>query len=46
MTAFQLQSTYNRASDYVKSVAPEYLSHLWTQRNLADNPDIARHRFA
>lgn len=45
-------STFDRAGDYLKSVAHEHLAHLWTQRNLADNSEIAqarfiaRHRFA
>ncbi|EGX95300.1 Protein kinase-like domain [Cordyceps militaris CM01] len=45
-------TTFDRASDYLKSVAQEHLAHLWTQRNLADDPEtararfIARHRFA
>ncbi|KAJ9244681.1 hypothetical protein DTO207G8_2254 [Paecilomyces variotii] len=43
---------FDRASDYLRSVANEHLAHLWTQRNLADDPEIAqwrfiaRHRFA
>jgi hypothetical protein len=43
---------FDRASDYLRSVANEHLTHLWTQRNLADDPEvaqkrfIARHRFA
>ncbi|KAJ5675436.1 hypothetical protein N7462_008333 [Penicillium macrosclerotiorum] len=43
---------FDRATDYLRSVANEHLIHLWTQRNLADNPKIAekrfiaRHRFA
>ncbi|KAM0273889.1 hypothetical protein ACHAQH_008150 [Verticillium albo-atrum] len=45
-------STFDRAGDYFKSVAREHLAHLWTQRNLADDSEIAqarfiaRHRFA
>ncbi|KND86545.1 hypothetical protein TOPH_08818 [Tolypocladium ophioglossoides CBS 100239] len=45
-------STFDRASDYLRSVANEHLIHLRTQRNLADDPEIAqarfiaRHRFA
>ncbi|KFA53782.1 hypothetical protein S40293_01715 [Stachybotrys chartarum IBT 40293] len=45
-------STFDRASDYLKSVAHEHLAHLRIQRNLADDPEIAqarfiaRHRFA
>lgn len=35
----------DRASDYFRSVANEHLHHLWTQRNLADNEEIARKRF-
>ncbi|POR32977.1 Uncharacterized protein TPAR_06806 [Tolypocladium paradoxum] len=38
-------STFNRASDYLRSVANEHLTHLWTQRNLADDPEIAQARF-
>lgn len=33
------------ASDYLMSVANEHLTHLWTQRNLADDPEIAQKRF-
>lgn len=33
------------ASDYLTSVAKEHLTHLWTQRNLADTPEIAHKRF-
>lgn len=39
------------ASEYFQNLANEHLTHLWTQRNLADNPAdaqkrfIARHRF-
>jgi len=36
---------FDRASDYLMSVANEHLTHLWTQRNLADNPEIAQERF-
>lgn len=45
-------STFDRASDYLKSVAHQHLAHLQAQRNIADDPDIAqarfiaRHRFA
>lgn len=45
-------STFGRASEYLKSVAHEHMVHLRTQRNLADDPEIAqarfiaRHRFA
>ncbi|KAJ3549634.1 hypothetical protein NM208_g403 [Fusarium decemcellulare] len=45
-------STFDRAGDYLKSVAHQHLTHLQTQRNLADDPEIAqarfiaRHRFA
>lgn len=38
-------STFDRASDYLKSVANEHLVHLETQRNLADDAEIARARF-
>ncbi|TPX14886.1 uncharacterized protein E0L32_004995 [Thyridium curvatum] len=38
-------STFDRASDYLNSVAHEHLAHLWTQRNLADDPEIAQARF-
>ncbi|KAL6409746.1 Protein kinase-like domain [Ilyonectria robusta] len=38
-------STFDRASAYLKSVAHEHLAHLWTQRNLADDSDIAQARF-
>ncbi|KAG9770220.1 hypothetical protein ABEF93_006323 [Exophiala dermatitidis] len=36
---------FDRTSDYFKSVAKEHLTHLWTQRNVADSPEIARGRF-
>lgn len=36
---------FNRASDYLRSVANEHLTHLWSQRNLADDPEIAQERF-
>ncbi|KAJ6103736.1 hypothetical protein N7486_003958 [Penicillium sp. IBT 16267x] len=36
---------FDRASDYLRSVANEHLIHLWTQRNLADDPEIAQKRF-
>ncbi|KUL81894.1 hypothetical protein ZTR_09526 [Talaromyces verruculosus] len=36
---------FDRASDYLRSVANEHLTHLWTQRNLADDPEIAKERF-
>ncbi|KAI5863959.1 kinase-like domain-containing protein [Durotheca rogersii] len=45
-------SAFDRASDYLRSVADEHLAHLRTQRNLADDRQIAqarfiaRHRFA
>ncbi|CRK21857.1 hypothetical protein BN1723_012499 [Verticillium longisporum] len=45
-------STFDRAGDYLKSLAHEHLTHLRTQRNLADDSEIAqarfvaRHRFA
>ncbi|KXG46508.1 uncharacterized protein PGRI_053640 [Penicillium griseofulvum] len=32
---------FDRASDYLRSVANEHLLHLWTQRNLADDAEIA-----
>lgn len=38
-------STFDRASDYLESVAHEHLVHLWTQRNLANDAEIARARF-
>ncbi|KAJ4177528.1 hypothetical protein NW759_017424 [Fusarium solani] len=38
-------SAFNHASDYLKSVAHEHLAHLRTQRNLADDSEIARARF-
>ncbi|GKZ25558.1 hypothetical protein AbraIFM66951_001330 [Aspergillus brasiliensis] len=37
--------TYNMNDDYLRSVANEHLTHLWTQRNLADDPEIAQKRF-
>ncbi|KAL2811295.1 phosphotransferase enzyme family protein-like protein [Aspergillus cavernicola] len=36
---------FDRASDYLRSVANEHLTHLWTQRNLADDLEIAQERF-
>ena len=36
---------FDRASDYLRSVANEHLIHLWTQRNLADDAEIAQERF-
>lgn len=36
---------FDRTSDYLASLANEHLTHLWTQRNLADDPDIAQNRF-
>ncbi|OAQ62567.1 protein kinase-like domain [Purpureocillium lilacinum] len=38
-------STFDSASDYFTSVSQEHLTHLWTQRNLADDPATARARF-
>ncbi|RSL38412.1 hypothetical protein CEP53_014892 [Fusarium sp. AF-6] len=38
-------SAFHHASDYLKSVAHEHLAHLQTQRNLADDLEIARARF-
>lgn len=39
------EAPFDRASDYLRSVANEHLTHLWTQRNLADHPEIAKKRF-
>lgn len=45
-------STFGRVSEYLESVAEEHMTHLRTQRNIADDPEIAqarfiaRHRFA
>ena len=36
---------FDRASDYLRTLANEHLTYLWTQRNLADNPEIAQKRF-
>ncbi|CAI7644285.1 unnamed protein product [Penicillium bialowiezense] len=36
---------FDRASDYLRSVANDHLTHLRTQRNLADNAEIAQQRF-
>ena len=36
---------FDRASDYLRSIANEQLIHLWTQRNLDDSPEIAQKRF-
>ncbi|KAK4073570.1 hypothetical protein Purlil1_13012 [Purpureocillium lilacinum] len=38
-------STFGHASDYFSSVSQEHLTHLLTQRNLADDQEIARARF-
>ncbi|EEU37264.1 uncharacterized protein NECHADRAFT_37089 [Fusarium vanettenii 77-13-4] len=38
-------SAFDCASDYLKSVAHEHVAHLRTQRNLADDSEIARARF-
>lgn len=34
-----------RARGYLMSVADEHLTHLWTQRNIADNLETAQKRF-
>ncbi|KAL5330170.1 hypothetical protein ACEPPN_003695 [Leptodophora sp. 'Broadleaf-Isolate-01'] len=36
---------FDSASNYLRSVAKEHLTHLWTQRNLADDSKIAQERF-
>lgn len=36
---------FDRASDYLRSIANEHLIHLQTQRNLADDAQIAQQRF-
>ncbi|KIW79542.1 hypothetical protein Z517_06154 [Fonsecaea pedrosoi CBS 271.37] len=36
---------FDRTSDYLTSVAKEHMTHLWIQRNIADNPEIARGRY-
>lgn len=36
---------FDRSSEYLASLANEHLTHLYTQRNIADNPDIAQDRF-
>lgn len=36
---------FDRTSDYLTTAAKAHLTHLWTQRNIADNPEIARGRF-
>ncbi|KAJ5172682.1 hypothetical protein N7492_005275 [Penicillium capsulatum] len=38
-------ASFDRASDYLKSLANEHLIHFQTQRNLADDAEIARERF-
>ncbi|CAG7558097.1 unnamed protein product [Fusarium equiseti] len=38
-------STFDSASNYLKSLAQQHLTHLWTQRNLADDPETAEARF-
>jgi hypothetical protein len=40
-----LTAPFDRASDYLRSVANEHLIHLWTQRNLTDDAEIAQERF-
>ncbi|PYH69939.1 uncharacterized protein BO88DRAFT_481367 [Aspergillus vadensis CBS 113365] len=36
---------FDRASNYLASLANEHLTHLYTQRNIADDTDIAQDRF-
>ncbi|KAJ5158675.1 uncharacterized protein N7500_008326 [Penicillium coprophilum] len=36
---------FDSAIEYLRSIANEHLTHLWTQRNLTDNPEIAQQRF-
>lgn len=36
---------FDRTSDYLRSIANEHMVHLWTQRNLAEDPEIAQKRF-
>ncbi|OAA33341.1 Protein kinase-like domain protein [Moelleriella libera RCEF 2490] len=38
-------SPFNSASDYLTFVAKQHLAHLSTQRNIADNAEIAQARF-
>lgn len=38
-------STFDCASEYFSRVSHDHLTHLRTQRNIADNPEIARARF-
>lgn len=44
-TALFPTSTFTHTSDYLASLAKEHLAHLHTQRNLADDPDMARARY-
>lgn len=37
--------TFDRVTAYLESVAHQHLAHLQTQRNIADDPAIARARF-
>jgi hypothetical protein len=36
---------FDCASDYLNALANEHIVHLRTQRNLADDPEIAKARF-
>ncbi|PLB34269.1 phosphotransferase family protein [Aspergillus candidus] len=38
-------ASFDHASDYLRSVANEHLTHLWAQRNLADDAEIAQQRY-
>lgn len=38
-------STFDRASEYFTSLSQEHMAHLWTQRNIAYDAEIARARF-
>lgn len=38
-------TTFDSTSDYLKSVARQHLDHVWAQRNIADDPEIAQARF-
>ncbi|EFY87339.1 hypothetical protein MAC_06574 [Metarhizium acridum CQMa 102] len=39
------KTTFNSTSDYLQSLAKQHLDHVWAQRNIADDPEIAQARF-
>ncbi|KAK2593631.1 hypothetical protein QQS21_008679 [Conoideocrella luteorostrata] len=38
-------SSFRTTSEYFRFIAKQHLGHLWTQRNVADNDEIAQARF-